>query len=123
MLRAAIVGLGAWGRSLVNSVQGSNCIQFVAGATRTVEASSGFARERGFPLYAGYRKVLENPDIDAVVLATPHSLHAQHVMEAAAAGKHIYVEKPFTLDRASAQDAVAACHRAQRALREARERG
>ncbi len=112
MLRAAIVGLGAWGQRLVNSVQGSNCIQFVAGATRTVEAGAGFARERGFPLHADYRKVLEDPDIDAVVLATPHSLHAQHVREAAAAGKHIYVEKPFTLDRASAQEAVAACHRA-----------
>ena len=109
MLRAAIVGLGAWGQRLVTSVQGSNCIQFVAGATRTVEAGSGFARERGFPLHADYRKVLEDPDIDAVVLATPHSLHAQQVREAAAAGKHIYVEKPFTLDRASAEEAVAAC--------------
>lgn len=95
MLRAAIVGLGAWGQRLVNSVQGSHCIQFVAGATRTVEASSGFARERGFPLYADYRKVLDDPDLDAVVLATPHSLHAQHVKRA--------------LD--------------QRALRKARERG
>ncbi len=112
MLRAAIVGLGAWGQRLVNSVQGSDCIQFVAGATRTVEASAGFARERGFPLYADYRKVLADPDIDAIVLATPHSLHAQHVTEAAAAGKHVYVEKPFTLDRASAQDAVDACRRA-----------
>jgi predicted dehydrogenase len=113
MLRAAIVGLGAWGRRLVNSAQGSDRIRFVAAATRTVEASAGFARERGFPLYADYRKVLEDPDIDAVVLATPHSLHAQHVVEAADAGKHVYVEKPFTLDRASAQEAVAACRRAR----------
>ena len=113
MLRAAIVGLGAWGQRLVNSAQGSDCIRFVAGATRTVEASAGFAREKGFALHADYRRVLEDPDIDAVVLATPHSLHAQHVKEAAAAGKHVYVEKPFTLDRASAQEAVAACRRAR----------
>lgn len=112
MLRAAIVGLGAWGQRLVNSVQGSNCIEFVAGVTRTVDAGLGFARERGFPLHADYRKVLEDPDVDAVVLATPHSMHAQHVMEAAARGKHVYVEKPFTLDRFSAQQAVAACRRA-----------
>ena len=113
MLRAAIVGLGAWGQRLVNSAQGSDCIRFVAGATRTVEASAGFAREKGFALHADYRRVLEDPDIDAVVLATPHSLHAQHVKEAAAAGKHVYVEKPFTLDRASAQEAVAACRRSR----------
>lgn len=111
-MRAAIVGLGVWGQRLVNSVQGSDCIQFVAGATRTVAASSDFARKKGFALHADYRKVLEDPNIDAVVLATPHSLHARHVKEAAAAGKHVYVEKPFTLDHASALEALAACRRA-----------
>ena len=68
MLRAAIVGLGAWGQRLVNSVQGSDSIQFVAGATRTVEAASGFARERGFPLHADYRKVLDRNFPNSVIV-------------------------------------------------------
>ena len=53
-----------------------------------------------------------NPNIDAVVLATPHSQHAEQVMAAAVAGKHIHVEKPLTLDRPSAEAAVAAAKRA-----------
>ncbi len=47
-----------------------------------------------------------------MVLATPHSMHAEQVMAAAAAGKHIHVEKPLTLDRASAADVVAAAKQA-----------
>ncbi len=109
MVRAAIVGLGRWGRSLVNAVHGrSDEIRFVAGHTRTRKSAEEFAREKGFALRDSYADILADPDIDAVVLATPHSQHAEQVMQAAAAGKHIHVEKPLTLDRPSAEAVVAA---------------
>src|SRR5215467_4317224 len=98
MIRAAILGLGRWGRSLVTSVQGkSREIRFVAAHTRTREAAEPFCREHS---------------IDAVVLATPHTLHAEQVERAVAAGKHVFVEKPITLTRASAEAAVAAARAA-----------
>src|SRR5262249_13384010 len=50
--------------------------------------------------------------IDAIVLATPHSQHAEQVQQAAAAGKHVFVEKPIALDLTSAQAAVAAAQKA-----------
>jgi predicted dehydrogenase len=50
--------------------------------------------------------------VDAVVLATPHSLHESQIIAAAAAGKHIHVEKPITLDRAGADRAVDAARKA-----------
>ena len=114
MIRAAIVGLGWWGRTLVESVQGeSEAIRFTAGATRTrtgeVEA---FARDRGFALRGDLEAVLDDPDVDAVVLATPHSMHASQVAAAAGAGKHVFCEKPFTLTRADAETAVAAVRKA-----------
>ena len=72
MIRAAIVGLGRWGQNLVASVQGkSDAIRFVAGATRTAEKARGFADQHGFPLHESYEKLLADPAIDAVVLATP----------------------------------------------------
>jgi len=56
--------------------------------------------------------VLADPDIKAVILATPHSRHRAQVEAAAAARKHIYCEKPFALSKADAQAALAACERA-----------
>ncbi len=113
MINAAIVGLGRWGQNLVNSVQGkSDVIRFVAGATRTVAKAEAYAREKGFPLFDSYQKVLADPKVDAVVLATPHTQHAAQVVAAAKAGKHVFTEKPLALTRASAQAAVRACAKA-----------
>lgn len=113
MIRAAIVGAGSWGQRLVDSVQGrSERIRFTAAVTRTVSKAADFAAARGLPLGNDYAAVLADPAIDAVVLATPHSQHAAQIVQAARAGKHVYVEKPFTLDRASAEQAVAACREA-----------
>ncbi len=110
MIRAAIVGLGGWGQNLVASVQGkSDAIRFVAGATRTPEKSRGFADAHGFPLYDRYEKVLADPAIDAVVLATPHTLHAGQIVAAAKARKHVFAEKPFALALRDARTAVRAC--------------
>ncbi len=110
MIRAAIVGLGRWGQNLVASVQGkSDAIRFVAGATRSAEKARGFAGEHGFPLYASYEKLLADPAIDAVVLATPHTLHAGQIIAAARARKHVFAEKPFALALRDAKAAVRAC--------------
>jgi predicted dehydrogenase len=112
-VRAAIVGLGRWGRSLVNSVHGkTEAIRFTAAHSRTRETAEAFCRGKGIPFRDSYDQILADPDIDAVVLATPHSMHAGQVMAAVAAGKHVHVEKPLTLDRASAADVVAATKKA-----------
>jgi predicted dehydrogenase len=111
-VRAAIVGLGRWGRSLVNAVHGkTDAIRFTAAYTRTRSSAEEFCRERGIPMLARFEDALASPDIDAVVLATPHSQHAEQVMAAAVSRKHIHVQKPLTLDRPSAEAAVAAAKR------------
>src|SRR5439155_13278866 len=113
MIRAAIVGLGRWGRSLVTSVQGKSAqLRFVRGHTRTRASAEDFCRKHNVRLVDRYKQILADPDLDAVVLATPDSLHASQIIAAAAAGKHIHVEKPIALDRASADRAVEAAHKA-----------
>jgi len=113
VIRAAIVGLGRWGQVLVNSVQDrSEVIRFTAGVTRTVSRAEAFAKEKDFSLGDDYAAVLADPDIDAIALATPHSQHAEQIVQAAAAGKHVFVEKPFTLTADSARIAVAAMEKA-----------
>jgi predicted dehydrogenase len=113
MLRAAIVGLGWWGKSLVNSVHGkTEDIRFVLGQTRSRAKAEDFCREKAIPLVDGYDAVLASKDIDAVVLATPHSQHGDQVRRAAAAGKHVFVEKPFTLTADDAKSAIDAAAKA-----------
>jgi len=114
MLNTAIIGMGNWGRTLVNSVHGQNGagIRFVAGTTGRLEKARDYAAEKGIRLHATYAEVLADPDVQAVALASPHGIHAEQVIAAAAAGKHVFVEKPFTLSKASAEASVAACARA-----------
>jgi len=113
MIRAAVVGIGHWGRTLVNAVQGnSDKIRFTAGHTRTRAKAEAFCAEKGIALKDSLDAILADPEIDAVYFATPHSEHGHHVELAAAAGKHVFMEKPFTLDRKSAASAIDAAVRA-----------
>ena len=108
MIKAGIVGLGWWGGTLIDSVQGSDKITFVAAATRSrSEKDKQLAATHGLDLVDGLPALLARDDIDAIVLATPPLLHSEQVIASAMAGKHIFCEKPFTLDSASAVAAVA----------------
>jgi predicted dehydrogenase len=110
MIRAGIVGMGTWGQNLVASVQGrSDAIRFAAGTTRTPAKAAGFAATHGIRMLGSFEELLRDPGVDAVVLATPHSMHCAQIVAAASAGKHVFAEKPLGLERRSAEQAVAAC--------------
>ncbi|HSG75239.1 MAG TPA: Gfo/Idh/MocA family oxidoreductase [Burkholderiales bacterium] len=113
MLRVAICGAGNWGTRLIESVQGvSPKIRFVAAVTRDPAALKPLGERFGLALTSRYADVLADSAIDAVVLATPHSQHAAEIAAAAQARKHVFVEKPFTLTRESAERAIEACRAA-----------
>lgn len=112
-LSVAIVGMGKWGQTLVNSVQGrSEKIRFVAGATRTPSRVAGFAARQGIEMLPDLDAVLARDDIQGIVLATPHSQHRAQIEVAAAAGKHVFCEKPLTLTATDAKAAFAAARQA-----------
>lgn len=113
MINAAIIGLGWWGKSIANAVQGkSQKLRFVHGVTQELDATRDYAQTQGFRLSATLEEALADPVVQAVVLATPHSLHCRQVMQVAAAGKAVFCEKPLSLTRADAERAVAACEKA-----------
>jgi predicted dehydrogenase len=112
MINAAIVGLGRWGQNLVNSVQGrSDKIRFIAGVLRHPENAREYAERQGIRLYSKLSDVLTDPEIDAIVLATPHTVHAEQVLAAVKAGKPVFTEKPFTLTSSEAVEALEAAAR------------
>jgi len=109
MLKAAIYGMGRWGNRLIESVQSSEKIRFVKGVSRNPDSHREFSEKTGIPVVSSYAEVLKDPQIDAVVLATPHSMHYEQIVQAAQARKNVFCEKPLTLTRDTAQKAVDAC--------------
>jgi predicted dehydrogenase len=110
LIRAAQIGLGWWGKTLVESVHGtSDQIRFVAATSRTKSDDYvAFTKAQGLTFADSYEQILADTSVDAVVLATPHSQHAAQVIAAAKAGKHVFCEKPFALHKTEAEAAVAA---------------
>ncbi len=113
MINAAVIGLGRWGRSIVESVQGkSPRLRFVRGVDSNPDAASDFATTNRLTLSTDFADALLDPEIQAIFLATPHSLHVEQVEAAAAAGKAVWCEKPLALSRRKAEPAILACSKA-----------
>ena len=92
------------GQTLVESVAGgSDVIRFIAGTTRMPSKVADYAEKVGLRLYESLDRLLEDDDLDAVVLASPHTMHFRQILAAAEAGKHVYCEKPFSLRGTEAQ--------------------
>lgn len=107
MIKAAIVGLGWWGQTQVEAVQGSDKIKFVAGTTRSLSDDAiAFMKQYDMEVKQSYDDILADPNIDAVVLVTPNSQHVEQTLAAVKAGKHVFCEKPFSLDGEGAQASV-----------------
>ena len=112
-VRAASVGLGWWSDELAKSLTPpSEKIRIAACTSRSAEKRDAFQSRFGARPLDSYEQVLADPDIDAVILTTPHSLHGEHVRMAARSGKNVFVEKPFTLDAADGRSAAEACRAA-----------
>ena len=112
MINAAIVGLGRWGQNLVNGASAGTSLRFTTANTRTRQTAESFCREKNLRWTADLDDILGDQDIDAVVFATPHSQHPDQVRRAAAAGKHVFVEKPFALTLTEADGMLDAAARA-----------
>jgi predicted dehydrogenase len=117
MINAAIVGLGRWGRRLVDSIQEngrpkSNALVFASAVSGSYERARNYATEQRLNLARSLDEVLRDRAIQAIVLATPHELHSEQIKAAAKAHKHIFVEKPLTVSRESAEAAVDAAQSA-----------
>jgi predicted dehydrogenase len=111
-LNAAVIGLGWWGKILTQTLAPSDKITVVKLLDVDAEGGAAFAAEHGIDFTTDFAAVLADDNVDAVILATPHSLHEEQIIAAAGAGKHIFCEKPFCLNRASALRAMEAVEKA-----------
>jgi predicted dehydrogenase len=107
-VRLASIGLGWWGSTLAAATAAAEDAVLETCFARSEEARNAFAEKHGCRAAASMDEIWSDPEIDGVLIATPHSTHAELIEEAASAGKHVFVEKPMTLDAASAKKAIEA---------------
>ena len=110
-VKVAMIGLGWWGRKMTAVLQQAKDDIEILCAAEPDPAGKEFAAAHNFKHCASEEEALRHPGVEAVILATPHSLHAGQIERAVAAGKHIFCEKPLALTRKGAETVVAACAR------------
>ena len=108
-IRWGILGAGGIAAHFAQSVAANTRAQVVAVGSRNRDRAERFATARGIPTtHVGYHDLVEDPQVDAIYVATPHSEHAEHALLAIAAGKHVLVEKSFTRNAGEAEQVFAA---------------
>jgi predicted dehydrogenase len=113
----ALIGMGWWGQKMLNVLHAAPAdIRVVRAVEPNIETVKAVCAEKGVPLSADYADALNDPAVEAVVLATPHALHEAQIEAAVAAGKHVFCEKPLALTKAGAEKAVALCRDAKLVL-------
>jgi UDP-2-acetamido-3-amino-2,3-dideoxy-glucuronate N-acetyltransferase len=92
--RTACIGCGYWGKKVARNLAGLNALHAVADIAPGALAE--ISNEYAVPGHT-FEAILEDPDCEAVAIASPASLHGDHVRRALNAGKHVFVEKPLAL--------------------------
>jgi UDP-N-acetyl-2-amino-2-deoxyglucuronate dehydrogenase len=112
-LRFGLIGVGAVAPRHVTAIQETPGATLVAVCSRNEEKVKKFAQENGRVAWCtDYQEIIRRPDINAVAVTLPHNLHESVCLEAAAAGKHILMEKPLAITVEECDRMIGACEQA-----------
>lgn len=110
-LRLGVVGLGRAFTLMLPTLAGHRRVRMVAACDPRPAARDRFTRDFAARSYPTIEALCDDPDVQALYIATPHQLHAHHVQVAARAGKHVLVEKPMAITLAECESMVAEAKR------------
>jgi len=111
-LRVGCIGMGWWSDVLADAIKRSGKLEIVACYTRSEEKRQAFAKKYGCRAAPSYEAILEDRSIEAIVNTTPNNVHAETTRQAAAAGKHVFLDKPIANSVADARALTEACRKA-----------
>src|SRR5258708_25743962 len=111
MIKAAIIGLGWGGQTLLKTLSNSRVITPVLGVD-PLDSARASAAALGVETAPRFEDALANPDVSAVILCTPQQHHAEQIGAAARSGRHVFCEKPLCTTAADAETALAAVRKA-----------
>lgn len=117
VLRVAIMGLGSYGTRGAEAMQACTRAKLVGVISGTPSKITDWQKKYSIPQkncynYENFDKIKDNPDIDAVYVITPNSLHKDQVIRIAKAGKHAICEKPMAINAKEGAEMVKACKEA-----------
>ena len=117
ILRVAIMGLGSYGTRVAEAMKDCKRAKLVGVVSGTPSKITAWQEKYGIPAkncynYENFDQIKDNPDIDAVYVITPNSLHKPYSIRVAKAGKHVICEKPMALNGTEAKEMVDACNAA-----------
>jgi predicted dehydrogenase len=121
-LGVALLGLGNYSTGqLAPALQQTKNCRLAGVVTGSPEKAAQWQKQYGIPAkncydYKTFDRIVDNPDIDIVYVVTPNALHAEYVVRAAQAGKHVICEKPMATTEADARRMIAACNKAGKKL-------
>lgn len=107
-----LIGAGSFGRRLAGRLPSVPGLRLVALHDAQPDTAAAAAAALGVPATVSVRELIERPDVGAVIIATPHASHAELAIGAAAAGQHLFVEKPLAVTTADARAITDAAHTA-----------
>jgi predicted dehydrogenase len=107
VVRWGILSTGRIAKAFARALKDTPGAVLAGVGSRTVDAAEAFAREFGGKAYGSYEALAAADDIDLIYIGTPHPMHAENVRMALNAGKGVLCEKPFTMNRAEAEELVA----------------
>ena len=120
LLRWGILGTGGIARTFVTDLRLGDSGVATAVGSRSQASADSFADLFGIAnRYASYESLVADPDVDVIYVATPHPMHHDNAILALRAGKHVLVEKPFTMDAAEAREVVGVARESGRFAMEA----
>jgi predicted dehydrogenase len=111
MLGVGILGAGFFGAVHARAIGATQGARLVAVCAEEAELAQSFAAEHGGKPYSDWRRLLDDRAVEAVLIATPHHLHCEMALAAAAAGKHLLIEKPMARTAAECAAIIAAAER------------
>ena len=94
-LRVACIGMGWWSDVLADAIKRSSKLKIVACFSRSEQKRAAFAAKYGCRALPSYEAVLSDPDVEAIINTTPNDVHLETTRMAAAAGKHVFLDKPI----------------------------
>lgn len=119
-MKFSILAPGGIANCLAEAVSGIDGVEKYAVASRNLERAQAFSEKWGFEkAYGSYEEMLKDPNVELVYVATPHSHHYQYAKMCLEHGKHVLVEKAFTVNAAQAEELIRLSHEKHLLLAEA----